>query len=333
MRRLVCVLSVVAACGGDPSAPSPQTFEFGPYTLAPGQEITGQCVSATLNNETPLYVNAVELTTGPGFHHSNWFWVPDNTFVGADGTWRCDDRAYDEAVAGLQGGVLFAQSTQAQHEVQAFPIGAATVVPPHSRILAGTHLLNTGDAAVTLSLKLTITPIAEPTTILTPTSLVNESIALPPHRVSHFTMDCDIDKAYRNVTGMSPTFSFYYALAHYHDLGRGLTIEAVKTDGSATTIFSTTNAVGDALGGTIDPAFSLAGYQKVRFMCAYDNPRDTTVTWGVGDKEMCTFLAWTDSEYTWTGGVLSSNETPTITDFGDYIEYAYPCAPIGKLVE
>jgi len=331
VRRLACVLWLVAC--GDPPAPPPQTIEFGPYTLVPGQEITGQCVSMKLANEQPLYINAVELTTGPGFHHSNWFWVPEDAFPGADGTWRCDDRGYDEAVAGLLGGVLFAQSTQAQHEIQQFPDGAATVVPPHSKVLAGTHMLNTSDANETLSLELTITPIAEPTTILTPTALVNEAISLPPQRVSHMTMECDMNKAHRDVTGMNATYSFYYALAHYHDLGRGLMLEGVKDDGTAATMFSTTNAVGDALGGMIDPPFSLDGYPKLRFTCIFDNNRTSTVTWGQGTGEMCTFLAWTDSEYTWTGGVLSSNEVPTITDRGAYIEYAYPCSPIGKLVE
>lgn len=318
---------------GSSAPPPPQTFEFGPYPLAPGQEIASQCVSATLGNEEPLYINAVELTTGPGFHHSNWFWVPDNTFGGPDGTWRCDDRGYDEAVAGLMGGVLFAQSTQAQHEVQTFPAGAATVVPPHSRIVAGTHLLNSSDEMVSVPLKLTITPIAEPAKLLTPTSLVNDAISLPPMRTSHMTMECDMDKAHRNVTGLPPTFSFYYALAHYHSLGRGLMIEAVHADGTTSTIFSTTNAVGDALGALIDPPFSLAGYPKLRFTCIYDNPRTSTVTWGNGNGEMCTFLAWTDSEYTWTGGVLDSNEVPTITDKGSYVEYAYPCSPVGKLVD
>lgn len=287
----------------------------------------------TLNNEQALYVNAVELTTGPGFHHSNWFWVPEEAFPGPDGTWKCDDRQYDEATAGLRGGVLFAQSTQNTHEIQQFPNGAATVVPPHSKVLAGTHLLNSSDEPETLSLSLTITPIAEPTTILTPSSLVNYAISLPPQRVSHMTMECDMNKAHRDVSGLPATYSFYYALAHYHDLGRGLTIEGVTESGEVATIFSTTNAVGDALGAMIDPPFSLAGYPKLRFTCIYDNTRTSTVTWGQGKGEMCTFLAWTDSIYTWTGGVLVSNETPTITDLGAYIEYAYPCSPVGKLVE
>jgi hypothetical protein len=318
------------ACGGGASAPPPRTFEFGPYALAPGQEINGQCVSATLDNDEPLYVNAVELTTGPGFHHSNWFWVPDTRFVGEDGTWRCNDRNYDEAVAGLEGGVLFAQSTQAQHEVQQFPPGAVTVVPPHSRIIAGTHLLNTSDEMLSLSLTLTITALAEPTQKLTPMSLVNRSISLPPLRKSRMTMDCDMDKASRNVTGLPATYSFYYALAHYHELGRGLGLEGVRSDGTVTTIFSTQNAVGDALGGTIAPAFSLEGYPTLRFYCDFDNPRNETVTWGVGDQEMCTFLAWTDSDYVWTGGALTETVVPTITDKGDYVEYAYTCSPTGK---
>jgi len=336
MGRRVALLVGLVACGDSPKAPDPQSFEFGPYSLAAGQEITSQCVSATLHNEEPLYVNAVELTTGPGFHHSNWFWVPENAFPGADGTWKCNDRGYDETVAGLQGGVLFAQSTQAQHEIQQFPGGAATVVPPHSKILAGTHLLNAGDTDVMLTLKLTITPIAQAdvTTQLTPTSFTNEAIAIPPHRQSRFTVVCDLDTANRNVTGKSADYAFYYALGHYHVLGRGVTIEGIKDDGTAATIFQTTNAVGDALGGMIDPAFSIAGYPKMRFSCNYDNPRDTTVTWGVGDNEMCTFLAFTDSAYTWAGGVISGSVQPTsVMDYGTYIEYTYPCSMTGKLVE
>ena len=324
---------MLASCGGGSSAPSPQTFEFGPYSLAPGQEINGQCVSVTLDNDAPIYVNAVELSTGPGFHHSNWFWVHESMFAGPDGTWRCDERQYDEASAGFFGGVLFAQSTQAQHEIQAFPPGAANVIPPRSRILAGTHLLNSGDDPLVVSLSLTITPIAEPSQILTPTSFTNEAIALPPHRTSRFTLLCDIGTQHRNLTGKTPAFAFHYALAHYHELGRGITLEGVRDDGTSAMIFETTNAVGDALGGTISPGFSMAGFQQIRFSCHFENPRDTVVRWGVGDQEMCTFLAFTDSEYSWAGGVLTRNEPPVVVDHGDYVEYTYACDVVGKLAE
>src|SRR5690348_4630900 len=133
MRRLGFCL--IAACGSTTTTDlSPRTLTFGPYDIAPGEEVNGQCVSAKLDNDEPMFVNAVELTTGPGVHHSNWFWVPDYRFDGEDGTWRCADRGYDEVIAGVDGGVVFAQSTQAQHEVQAFQPGTAVLIPPHSRI-------------------------------------------------------------------------------------------------------------------------------------------------------------------------------------------------------
>jgi hypothetical protein len=314
---------VLAACGSDPAtAPEPRTFEFGPYPLTAGQEINNQCVSAALDNDEPLYINSVELTTGPGFHHSNWFWVPDNVFAGPDGTWKCDDRQYDEANAGIYGGVLFAQSTQAQHEVQTFPEGAAIVIPPHSRIVAGTHLLNTGEDALSVPLTLKITPIAEATTPLAAMSFTNESITLPPHRVSRMSMECDLKKI-----GNLPSVSFkvYYALAHYHELGRAMAIDAVRDDGTTSTIFTTAGRVGDALGGTINPLFDMTGFSKIRYYCEFDNERDVTVRWGVGDQEMCTFLSFIDGDFKIAGGALNYNETPTITDNGAYIDYAYPC--------
>ena len=79
--RWTLALALVA-CSSSPSAPPPETFTFGPYHLAPSQEITDQCVSATLHNETELAINAVELMTATGFHHSNWFFVPDNRYDG-----------------------------------------------------------------------------------------------------------------------------------------------------------------------------------------------------------------------------------------------------------
>jgi hypothetical protein len=324
VRRLILVLGV-AACGSDPAAvPEPRTFEFGPYTLAPGQEITNQCVSSTLHNDEPLYISAVELTTGPGFHHSNWFWVPDSMFDGDDGTWPCATRGYDESIAGLNGGVVFAQSTQATHEVQQFPAGVGIVIPPHSRIVAGTHLLNPGDEMLSLTVALKITPIAEPTTILSGLAFTNTSISIPPHRISRMTQECDVGTPHQAVLSRPMDFNFYYAVAHYHALGRGMTIEATKTDGTTETIFTTEGRVGDALGGTLEPAISTAGYSKIKYWCEFDNQRDTTVTYGVGDREMCTFLTFTDSEKSWTGGALQS-KAPTIVDHGDYIEYTYPC--------
>jgi hypothetical protein len=77
-------LIAIAACSGD-DQPN-DVFEFGPFTVESNQEDTTKCVQITLHNDAPIFVNAVELTTGPGFHHSNWFFVPEHTFAGPDGT-------------------------------------------------------------------------------------------------------------------------------------------------------------------------------------------------------------------------------------------------------
>jgi len=326
VRWLAVVL--LAACGGDATSslqPGTHTFEFGPYALAPGQEINSQCVSVTLDNDAPLYVNKVELTTSTGFHHSNWFWVPDHLFDGADGTWNCDERSYDEASAGFQGGVLYAQSTQATHEIQEFPPGVAILIPPRSRIVAGTHLYNTGDDALTVPIALALTTIANPTTKLAGMGFANESINIPAMRDSRMTMECDINATHQNVLGRPMDFSMYYALAHYHELGTGLTLEAVRADGTSETVFETVSAIGDVLGGPIAPAFSLDGFAKLRFSCHFNNPRTTNVRWGVGDKEMCAFLAFSDSERNWSGGAFNYNVTPTIVDHGTYVENTYDC--------
>jgi hypothetical protein len=121
-RRGVFALVVIMGCGTDQRGTiEPRTFEFGPFTVPQNSEDTGKCVQITIGNDEPLFVNSVELTTGPGFHHSNWFYVPEHVFAGPDGTFNCDYRSFNHATAGIFGGVFFAQSTQSAHELQTFP--------------------------------------------------------------------------------------------------------------------------------------------------------------------------------------------------------------------
>src|SRR4051794_15124105 len=99
---------VSSACGTDQRGDNEtRTFAFGPFTLPANTEDTSKCVQITIGNDEPAFVNGVELTTGPGFHHSNWFYVPEHVFPGPDGTFDCDDRAFNQATAGILGGVFF----------------------------------------------------------------------------------------------------------------------------------------------------------------------------------------------------------------------------------
>jgi hypothetical protein len=336
MKSALTLLFVVAcAQPSDPNAP--RTFTFGPFDVQPAQELTDLCIAATLDNDEPMYINSVEMNGGVGIHHSNWFWVPDNlAFNFPDGAWNCSDgggvgHPFTQEAAGFFGGVLFAQSTQAANEIQAFPTGAAIRVPPHSRVLATIHLLNLGDEPLSIPLSLTLTPIAERDVAKTLLGFVmmNESIALPPHQSSKFSVECDLAPQWQILYDQgrvaSPTIDLklYHALSHYHSLGTGLTFEAVRdSDGVGEMIWQTSKlTTGDKLGGMLDPPFDLSGRSKVRFSCSFDNPRDTTVTWGNGDGEMCILFGFSDSGFVWTSGVVTGGNPGTPVDVNGVTEF------------
>jgi hypothetical protein len=321
-------LALAACTSTDPGGgeePAPLTHRFGPYALAAGEEQYDKCVSWTLGNDEPVFANQVGLATGSGFHHSNWFWVPDTAYAGDDGTWRCSDRGYDEALAAAMGGVLFAQSTQSVSETQAFPPGDVIAIPPHSKIVAGVHLLNASDEPLDTYLDLTLTPIKREDVAvqLAALSLTYEALELPPGRTSSFTVECDLGAKFADVVGRPLDMNLYYVLPHYHALGRSVELVAGGPAGDRT-IFSTHSAIGEPLGGALTPAFSMTGTQTLRFSCTFQNPRTTTVRWGLGDGEMCVVLAFTDSQFNWGGGVLDRMPGTPVDD-GTTVAYQREC--------
>lgn len=347
MRGAAFICVVLAACSGDSGtdatdaddgtdgAVEPASFDFGPYTLTAGEERTDDCVQISMHNETAMYVNAVELTTGPGFHHSNWLFVPDSNFAGPDGTFPCDDRGYSEQAAATVGGVIFAQSTQSTHEIQQFPAGTVVRVPAHSKLMSSIHLLNATDGELTITPSIKLTPIAQADVVtrLAGLSFMNQALALPVNRASRFTVDCELADAHQTLTGRPLDFKIYYALAHYHALGVGLNLEAIDANGVATSVYTTETAIGDSLGGMIEPAFDMTGFKSLRLTCDYINNTDSVVRWGNGDQEMCEFLAFTDSELNWGGGVLSREAPQNPVDTEDRISYTNPCQVVAVPAE
>jgi len=331
--RNVCVWVVAAAaaaCGTDERVVDDRPayeYSFGPISIEPHTEDLSKCVAITLDNEQELFVNEVELSTGPGFHHSNWLWVPDHLFPGPDGVFDCDERMYDQTAAGIVGGVFFAQSTQSTREVQRFPDGVALKVPVGSKLVAQIHLLNNGDERLDLEPTIRFKPIPriDVRTRLASVTFEYHTLALPPQKSSRFTVECDLAPRHEEAFGTPPSFSVYYALAHYHEWGTAMTIEAVKPDGAASTIYSTENNVGDVLGGMIQPAFSMDGYTKLRLTCDYYNNTNTTIRYGNGDGEMCIFNAFSDSPYNWAGGALDSGDPGTPTNVDGVATFTRSC--------
>lgn len=284
---------MVGADAGAPSSGETLRHEFPPVDVASGEEVSWLCQSWTLDNDEPLWVREVRSSNDGAWHHSNWFFVRDSMYSGPDGTWDCGERDFSEPGAALAGGVFFAQSTQATEEAQRFPEGAAIKLPAHARILGDIHLLNvTGeDKSTAIRFEVETMPEEEAETHLAPMSFTNVALELPPRQQSHFSMECDLESH----LAAPADFGFYYVLPHYHDLGTLLRLEAVGGPNDGEVLFETRGEVGEPLGQAFDPPRSLDGATGLRLTCGFDNPRDEVVRYGIGDQEMCVFLAFTDS--------------------------------------
>jgi hypothetical protein len=292
--------------GGGAQGPQTRVFAFPALSIDAHAEKLDICQSVTLNNEEPIYVNSVVMDAGPAWHHSNWVFVPDTMFPGADGTWDCATRNFDIVQAGLSGGVLFAQSTQTLHDEQTFQAGAAFVVPRHARFIGDIHLVNAGDAALQTAITLSVKTIPknEVAVKLHATALMYQPLALPPMAKSRFTARCNV-AATNN--GQTLDFKVYYALPHYHGYGRGMDVGASGGPMGDTTIFQNATPIGGALGKTFVPPIDVAGSTEFTFSCDYDNTTTNPIYWGNAGGEMCMMLAFTDSPYRWTAQVDTGN--------------------------
>lgn len=310
------VLGALASCDGTMpvATPMPISHELPSVHLEAGDEILGLCQSWTLDNDEPLYVNAVHMRAGAGWHHSNWTFVPETEFTGDDGTWPCADREFTEIAASLRGGgVFFAQSTQATAEDQVFPEGTIYVIPARSRIIGSIHVINTTGAPLDTSIGFEIEPLArgEVATVLQPLAIDNRGISIGPRTTTQVMTECDFDAATSGV--FQP--EVYYVLPHYHGLADGMRIEIFGGDRDGEVIFETTGGIGNALGGPVDPPVSLLGAQGLRVSCTYTNTGSEEVRWGThSSDEMCTMLAYVTGPSQLGGSAGTIAETTTLED-------------------
>ena len=272
-----------------------------PFALE-GSEETMSCYSWTLDNDAPLYVNAVTFQNEGAFHHSNWFVVPEDVYAGDDGFWPCAEREFNDISAALSGTVVFAQSTQAQRETMGFTEGAVIRIPARSKIVAGIHLLNMGpdprETAGWMTLEAIHPGLVE--TILSPMMFTYRDLEIPPLSTIEFVGGC------AGVRGLAP-LELHYALPHYHRAG----IEARLSffEGEEETIAIDQQGFGATpMGRTFDPPLELEDLTGVEFACTYQNPHDETLTWGIGINEMCVFLAFASTSEVAVAGVEESFE-------------------------
>jgi hypothetical protein len=280
------------------------SHSYGTQTVTPGQEIGSLCELWTLNNPDDIWVNAVELDNDGAYHHSNWFFIPntDTSYQSTDGAFMCPN--FDEVGTALAGGVLYAQSTQVKHEVQQFSPGVAVRIPPWSRIVGQTHLLNVTASPITTTLRMTVKaiPAAQVTTKLTPFQLVYHDLHIPAQSSAYFSGSCDFATA-TAMLNQPYSLKLYYVLPHYHKLGTGFQVAYYGGANDGTSIDMLNGYDGEAHGKNYDPPLDLSSNKGVTFGCGFTNPTTSEVGWGIGNQEMCEMLGFADSQFAYVGEV------------------------------
>src|SRR5262245_51741847 len=223
---LLIVVTAAAACGdNEPCDPTARacTYEHDVSTVdvAAGFEDEDTCQSWTLDNPTELWAHSITQHNDGAYHHANWFFVPDDQFKLPDGAWPCTANNFGELVAALEGGFLFALSTQSRDETQTLPDGAAIRIPPYSRIIGSSHFLNATDAPITTTMRLRVDtlPPAQVSAKLAPARISYHDLHLDPNARSAFTTECLLDDQYAKWVQGPFHYTLYFVLVHYHVLG------------------------------------------------------------------------------------------------------------------
>ncbi len=296
------------------------TYSFEPIAVGPGEEVSEVCQSWTLDNDETLYVSKIRQRNEGAWHHSNWFFVPEDTYDGPDGTWDCAERGFHDVSAALSGGVFFAQSTQTFEELQAFQEGAALEIPPRHRIVGGVHLVNVSASPMDTALSFDIETIDEEQVDvrLRPIAFTNTALDIEPQAESRFGMTCDLGEPFDRMLGATPDYNIYYVLAHYHEWGNYFRLSFVDEAGGDRTVFELKSAIGEPLGATIDPPMSSNGASGLRVECGYINNTDRRLKYGLGGQEMCVFLAYSDADLK-IGAASSANTALGPNEEGVYM--------------
>jgi hypothetical protein len=313
--------------GGSDEFTATLSHTYDPIDVAMSEELVDLCQTWVLGNDEPIYVHKVRQANDGGWHHSNWFFVPEDLYepteaegpdATVEGTWNCRDRGFGEAKSAVFGGVFFAQSTQALTEIQAFPQGAAYEIPPHSAIVGSVHLLNIFAGPITSAMTFDVetVPADDVDTLLGIYNFAISDLKIPAAvdgvpTETRTAMTCDLRPEFQRLLEKDVVdYNIYYVLGHYHKWGNFFNLSFVQEDGTRNTVFEIKNRIGEPIGSIIDPPMNSNGAPMLRSECGFINNTDETLTRGLQYGEMCDFLAYTDSGLTIGAGGGSNDGIP-----------------------
>lgn len=243
-----------------------------------------RCHAWTLDNERPVYVNAVHFLNAGSIHHSNWYVVPDTVYDGPDGTFDCAERDFDGLAAAQAGTVLFAQSTQAWEESLAFGDDTVIRIPERSRIVGELHVLNLAPTARETEARVTL-ELLHPyyvQTVLNPMLLSYLPIEVPGGTEVLHQTSCLVGE---DVT-------IHHVLPHFHGTTN---LFDLRLDGRAESLVRIEGFGASPLGQGFDPPLEVPKDSRLTMSCRIRNPYAETIEWGIGIDEMCLAFAMVDS--------------------------------------
>ena len=242
----------------DPTAK--QTYKFGPFSIAPSEEVVGRCVQIDLHNADDLYINTIELDDRPGLPPLELVLRPRALLRRpAEHVRLRRDRDHGRprrSTAACCSRSRRSSRSRSRRSPKA-PRSTSRRTPSCSRrSTCSTRATST----LELSPSISLTPLAKQdvTTVMAAISFENHALGLPPNKQSRFTLDCDLGPLTQQLFDQArpprprPTSTSTTRSRTTTVLGTGLTLEAVKPDGTRDARSSRpSNRVGDSLGGPL----------------------------------------------------------------------------------
>jgi hypothetical protein len=266
---------------GSATLASPLRISITVPAVPPGEEGT-KCIKVLLGNADAVDIGEIHNTLSPASHHLVVSAVTDPTET-ESGLFDC--RPFRAVLIGAPLTV-----TQKHDDVIRMPEGVAFPLAARQLMHLEMHYINTGTETQDVTAVSELYPLASPGSVQEASFLIvgNLDIQIPPHS------KYETPSAYVELPEAFADVNFYAATGHTHRFGTRATLAVAAGDaGPTTTIydpqpFSWTDAELEYF----DPPVKVPPGGGFRFDCAWDNPTDTTVTYGESAlQEMCFF--WT----------------------------------------
>jgi len=301
MRRLFLPILMISmtACGGSggdstaADAPSldgdKYTIEWGPVTVAPGQENT-QCIQVRLSNAEAIKVHNMHNVLSAGSHHMIVY-RDDMTTQETTTPFNCQPFT---GALNPQGSVAPIMITQRSDDPLYMPAGVAYTLAANQMIRVEMHYINATDAPIDVHATVEFYA-ADPSTIHDEANILfigSPDIDIPAGGTATVDQFFTPSRAQLDISQAQ----FFAITGHTHQYGTKMEVDTADTNGGARTSVYAPDPFEWAEPATVthSPEFKVpTGMGGFHFKCDYLNTSNQRVQFGESaNDEMCFFWAY-----------------------------------------